>query len=166
MADGSKKNSILRLIIIILIIVNVDLVGGYIIGSKVIIPMFYKNEEFVEEIKDSTVEEVESVETKLPGQKKPLDSINLNPADSNGEIFSCDIVLEVEGQEMIDEITMRNYEIMDKLSTYLSYKTVEELNNPNNWEKYKKDMFDIVNSTLASGEISYLYVPAKIIQFE
>ena len=99
--------------------------------------------------------------------KIPLDSINLNPANSMGEIFSCDIVLEVETgkQGVIDEINNRDSEIMDKLSTYLSFKTVDELNNPNNWESFKKDMYGIVNSTLISGKITSLYIPGKIIQF-
>lgn len=155
-----------KLLVIILIVLIVDIIGGYIIGAKVLIPMFYKTDELVEDTDLSNKEGEKDKSLRKHGIEKALDAINLNPADSNGEIFSCDIVLDAEGQEVIDEITMRNYEIMDKLSTYLSFKTVEELNNPNNWEKYKKDMFDIVNNTLASGEISYLYVPAKIIQFE
>lgn len=155
-----------KLLVIILIVIIVDIIGGYIIGAKVLIPMFYKTDELVEDTDLSNEEEEKDKSLRKHGIEKALDAINLNPADSNGEIFSCDIVLEAEGQEVIDEITMRNYEIMDKLSTYLSFKTVGELNNPNNWEKYKKDMFDIVNITLTSGKILYLYVPAKIIQFE
>ena len=97
---------------------------------------------------------------------KPLDSINLNPAQSNGEIFACDIVLEAADEETANEIANRDFEIMDKLSTYLSFKTVDELNDPNNCETFKKDMFFIVNDILASGEILELYVPSKIIQFQ
>jgi len=154
-----------RLIVIILIVLIVDIIGGYIIGSKVIIPVFYRTEELVEYNEPSQEEEGKDKAAIKHGIEKSLDSINLNPANSNGEIFSCDIVLGAENQEVIDELTMRNYEIMDKLSSYLSFKTVEELNNPNNWEKYKKDMLDIVNNLLTSGVISYLYIPSKIIQF-
>ncbi len=155
-----------KLLVIIFIVLIVDIIGGYIIGSKVIIPVFYKTDELAENnvVSDESTEK--GGEAKVLGISKPLDSINLNPSDSNGEIFACNIVLEAENQIVIDEITLRNYEIMDKLSTYLSFKTVYELNDPNNWEKYKKDMFDLVNSSLTSGKITYLYVPFKIIQFE
>ena len=129
--------------------------------------MIYKDDELTGNT-ESTVTDREMVGgSKAPGTKIPLDSINLNPAGSSGEIFSCEIVLEVETgkQGVIDEINNRDSEIMDKLSTYLSFKTVDELNNPNNWEIFKKDMYDIVNSTLISGRITSLYIPGKIIQF-
>ncbi len=155
-----------KLLVIILIVLIVDIIGGYIIGVKVIIPIFYKTEELVEYNELSREEEEGGEAPRVQGIEKALDAINLNPADSIGEIFACDIVLAAEEQIVIDEITIRNYEIMDKLATYLSFKTVEELNNPNNWEKYKEDMFGIVNDSLASGKILYLYVPSKIIQYE
>jgi len=154
-----------KLLVTILIVLIVDIIGGYIIGTKVIIPIFYKTEELVE-YNELSQEEKGGEAPRVQGIEKALDAINLNPANSIGEIFACDIVLAAEEQIVIDEITIRNYEIMDKLATYLSFKTVEELNNPNNWEKYKEDMFDIVNDSLESGKISYLYVPSKIIQFE
>ena len=154
-----------KLLVTILIVLIVDIIGGYIIGAKVIIPIFYKTEELVE-YNELSQEEEGGKAPRVQGIEKALDAINLNPANSVGEIFACDIVLAAEEQIVIDEVTIRNYEIMDKLATYLSFKTVEELNNPNNWEKYKEDMFGIVNDSLASGKISYLYVPSKIIQFE
>ena len=154
-----------KLLVIILIVLIVDIIGGYIIGTKVIIPIFYKTEELVEY--NELSQEGEGGEApRMQGIEKALDAINLNPANSIGEIFACEIVLAAGEQIVIDEVTIRNYEIMDKLATYLSFKTVEELNNPNNWEKYKEDMFGIVNDSLESGKILYLYVPSKIIQFE
>jgi len=165
---AESKNSLVRLFVIILIIIAVDIIGGFLVGTKVIIPIIYKNDELTENIESSDTDREMVRGSKEPGTKIPLDSINLNPAGSSGEIFSCDIVLEVETgkQGVIDEINNRDSEIMDKLSTYLSFRTVEELNNPNNWERFKKDMYDIVNSTLISGRITSLYIPGKIIQFD
>ncbi len=166
MAEGKKK-SLIRLLVIINIIVAVNIIGGFLVGTKVIIPIIYKNEDLTENIESPDMNREMMGGSKEPGTKIPLDSINLNPANSSGEIFSCDIVLEVETskQEVIDEINNRDSEIMDKLSTYLSFKTVDELNNPNNWERFKQEMYDIVNSVLASGRITSLYIPGKIIQF-
>jgi len=161
-----KKSSTKRMIIIILIILLVVNIGGFLIGVKVIIPMFYEQEEFMDISEDSEIETSMESGTRAPGIKKALESINLNPAGSSGEIFSCDIVLEASDQMVADEITARDYEIQDKLATYLSFKTVDELNDPNNWIKFRKDMLNIVNSILAEGEIISIHIPQKIIQFE
>ena len=164
MAEEEKKSGMMRTLIIVGVILVVDLVGGYLLGAKVIIPMLYKPESLIEETK---AEEKNDKDTpNMPGIKKALEPINLNPSNSNGEIFSCDIVIEAEDQVVIDELDLRNYEIMDKLSTYLSFKTVEQLNKQENWDQYKQEMFDIVNNSLTDGKISAIYVPSKIIQFE
>jgi len=161
-----NKKSLIMLVVIILIILVIDVIGGFIVVSKVIIPMVYKSDEFAES-DESSAEKGKVEKTIRPaGIKKELDSININPAQSNGEIFACSIVLEAADEVTATEITSRDFEVMDKLSTYLSFKTVDELNDPNNWGAFKKDMFVIVNDILASGEILELYVPSKIIQFQ
>ena len=159
-----NKSFLIQLTGIIVIVLLVDIVGGFFIGKKVLIPILY-DDELVEDTQAS-VEQGDRETSRVPGIKKELDSINLNPSQSIGEIFSCNIVLEAGDQAVIDEITSRDYEIMDELSTYLSFKTVDELNDPNNWGTYKKDMYDVVNNILTSGNISSLYIPSKIIQFE
>ena len=161
-----NEKSLIMLVIIILIILVVDVIGGFLVVSKVIIPKVYKSEEFAGG-DGLSGENGEKGSTVRPlGIKKPLDSINLNPAQSNGEIFACDVVLEAADEVTATEITSRDSEIMDKLSTYLSFKTVDELNTPENWETFKKDMFKIVNDVLTTGEILELYIPSKIIQFQ
>ncbi|MFC1490707.1 flagellar basal body-associated protein FliL [Candidatus Latescibacterota bacterium] len=167
MAEKNKK-SLIRLLVIIVVIVIVDIIGGYVLGKKVIIPMIYKNDEYLESLVTQEEETVARGGTGTLGTPIELDTINLNPAESSGEILSCTIVLEIETNDMVlnDEIASRNSEIMDNLSTYLSFKTVDELNNPNNWDRFKKDMFDIVNNLLQEGNIQNLYIPGKIIQFD
>ena len=163
MAD-EKKGSLTKLLIIVLVILGVDIVGGLIIGVKVIIPMLYKTE--VTDTSEGEAKKENKEDTPdAPGIKHSLEPINLNPRSSNGEIFSIEIVLEATDQAVIDELTLRDYEIRDKLSSYLAFKTVADLNNPENWEQYKKDMSDIVNKSLSAGEISALYIPSKIIQY-
>ena len=165
MAD-EKKISTKNLIIIILVAVLIVNLGSIIIGVKVIIPMFYEKEEFVDVSEKLDSEGDTQSGTRVPGVKKALESININPVGSSGEIFSCDIVLEAPDDIVVTEITSRDYEIQDKLATYLSFKTVSELNDPNNWEEYRKDMLNIVNSILTEGEILSLHIPQKIIQFD
>ena len=165
MADD-KKSSTKSMIIIIFIVMLVVNIGSFLIGAKVIIPMFYEKEELSDISEDSDFETSDQSGTQAPGIKKALESINLNPAGSSGEIFSCDIVLEAPDQMVVDEITSRDYEILDKLATYLSFKTVNELNDPNNWTQFRQDMLDIVNTVLTEGKIVSLHIPQKIIQFE
>ncbi len=165
MADD-KKSSTLSMIIIILVIMVVVNIGSFLIGVKVIIPMFYQKEEITSKPKEVNLESGAESGTHVPGIKKALESINLNPSGSSGEIFSCDIVLEAPDEAVVSEITSRDYEIMDKLSTYLAFKTVDELNDPNNWIKFRKDMLNIVNSVLTEGEIISLHIPQKILQFD
>ena len=161
-----KKSSTISMIIIILVIMLVVNVGSFLIGVKVIIPMFYEKEEIIDIPKESDFKSNTQSGTQARGTKKPLESININPAGSSGEIFSCDIVLEAPDEVVVQEITNRDYEIQDKLATYLSFKTISELNDPNNWDKFRKDMLNIVNTVLTEGEIISLHIPQKIIQFE
>jgi flagellar basal body-associated protein FliL len=170
-AMSDNKGSVVRTLVIIIVIIIVDVVGGYFIGTKVIIPMLYKNEDVAgnpdakaENDKDKKNKKGEKSAVAVVLQKN-LEPINLNPAKSGGEIFSCQIVLVSEDQAVIDEITAKEIDIRDKISTYLSFKTVPELNEPANWEAYRKEMIDIVNKCLTAGKISSLLIPQKIIQF-
>ena len=164
MADN--KGSTRNFIIIVLVVILFVNIASFLIGVKIIIPMFYSEDEFLEATQAAEPsQDVESGGERQRGIKKDLASINLNPAGSGGEIFSCDIVLEAENELVEAEITRRDYEIMDRLSTYLSFKTIAVLNEPKNWDKFKKDMLDIVNSILTDGEITSIHIPQKIIQF-
>ena len=165
MAEGKKK-SFLTYGIIILVILLVDLIGGYFIGKKVL-NYVYNTEGMVENVEGQESEtEKNKEDTGTPGTMIPLEAINLNPANSNGEIFSCDIVLEAKDPAVVAELTSRNAQIMDKISTYLSLKTVQELNDAKSWDNYRKEMTDLINSMLSDGNISNIYIKQKIIQFE
>jgi len=159
----TTENSKAKLIIIIVAILAIDIIGGMLIGTKVIIPMLYPVEEFEEVSLDMVATSDDGI--KQPGIKHVLEPINLNPTNSNGEILSIEIVLEANDQLIVDEMVSRDVEIRDKLSSYLSFRTVDDLNNQANWIQYKEEMADIVNNSLSEGRISAIYVPSKIIQF-
>jgi flagellar protein FliL len=173
---SDNKGSVVRTLVIIIVIIIVDVVGGFFIGTKVIIPMLYKSEDIAAnpDAKAAKEKEKEKEKKKKKGGEggegeavlqKNLEPINLNPAKSSGEIFSCQIVLAADDPSVVEEITSKEIDIRDKISTYLSFKTVPELNEPANWETYRKEMTDIVNKCLTSGKISSLMIPQKIIQF-
>ena len=143
MADPGKS-SIMKLIIIVLIILIVDAVAGYFITKMFLIPYAYKTAEY----------------------EKISNAINLNPANSTGEIFSCQITLETRNQEVISELDNRDPQIKSIVLTYFRSKTVLELNDVSQQEKYIKDLMFKINSVLTNGEISYLYITDWIVQFD
>lgn len=164
MAEGKKK--LITYGGIILVILIIDIVGGYFVGKK-LLTYVYNTDELQENIEDESSEEQEdNGESGQLGTMINLEAINLNPANSMGEIFSCEIVLEVMDELIATELNNRNAQIMDRLSGYLSMKTVEELGDAKRWEIYRKEMVDIINSVLTNGDISNLYIKQKIIQFE
>lgn len=165
MAD-SNKNSIVKYGVIILVIVLLNVIGGFFVAKKLLDYAYNTNGAVVEETASANGEKPKAEKNAAPGIMLELEPINLNPSQSNGEIFSCDIVLEAASQEIIDELTTRNAQIMDLLSNYLSHKTVSELSEETKWEQYKQEMVDIINSVMTNGDISRIYVPQKIIQFE
>ena len=164
MAEGKKK--LITYGGIILVILIIDIIGGYFVGKK-LLTYVYNTDELQESIEDESSEDKEdNGESGQLGTMINLEAINLNPANSMGEIFSCEIVLEVMDELLAKELNDRNAQIMDRLSGYLSMKTVEELGDAKRWEIYRKEMVDIINSVLTNGDISNLYIKQKIIQFE
>jgi flagellar basal body-associated protein FliL len=161
----NKKKSIIRIIVIILIILVVDFVGGYFIGTMLLIPSAYKEDESLVNSEGLDIENT-GQKSEIPVHVKTLDAVNLNPANSNGEIFSCEITLEVSGPEVIDELNKRDSQVKDIILTYLSFKTVQELNDVSKREEYRKDMIGNINSVLTKGRISNLYITQWILQFD
>ncbi len=157
MAD-EKQSTVMKIAIIALVVLVVDVIAGFVI-IKFIIPQVYKTEAPAEE------KSGKGKDAQAPGIQKALAPINLNPAGSNGEILSVEIVIEGP-QEVIDEATAREAQIQDALTTYLSFKTVAELNDITKREDYKKEMLDRLNSILTVGALGSVYAPSWIIQFE
>lgn len=157
---GLKSN--LNFIIIILVIIVVDVVGGYIIGKKVLVPYAYNTPESMMESESAGIEEGEV--SSEPGLRRELEAINLNPANSAGEVFSCQITLEAASQEVIDELTLRDPQVKDIILTYLSFKTIPEISDVSRREEYRKDIIEKINSVLTSGQISNLYITQWILQ--
>ena len=149
--------------IIIVVILLVDAVGGYIIGKKVLVPYSYEREMIAGESESSTPEEGE-VSSEEFGFPHPLDAINLNPANSAGEVFSCTMTLAASNQEVITELTDRNPQIVDIIITYLSSKTIPELSDVTQRIEYRKEIVQKINSVLTNGEIINLYITQWIIQ--
>jgi flagellar basal body-associated protein FliL len=158
---GDKK-TLIKIAVIAAVILVVDVIAGYLI-LKIVIPKVYKTEEVSAEKKGK-----DKKTPSVPGLQKALAPINLNPANSAGEILSAEIVLEAgaDDQLVIDELTAREAQIQDILSTYLSFKTVAELNDISKREQFKKEMLDKLNAVLKQGKLTGLYTKSWIIQFE
>ena len=164
MADEpAKKNPWITIAIIVVAVLAVDVVGGFLI-FKFAIPMVYKSDSAVSVFEGK--KEKEGKGTLEVPLLKPLEPMVLNPANSSGEILATEIVLEAHDKAVIDEITVREAQIRDGILTYLSHKTVAELNDITKRDQFKKDILDRVNSQLRSGKATGLYTKSWIIQFE
>ena len=159
-------NKLVKWLAIVMAILCFDVVAGVYIGKKLLVPKLYGTEQYAQQQEAmAEKEKTPDVEDSTPGLMRPLDPINLNPANSNGEIFSCEMTIEANDQKVIDELTVRNSQIKDIILTYLSYRTVQELNDVANRTLYRDELKEKLNSVLTSGEISNLYITQWIIQY-
>ncbi|MBA7587454.1 hypothetical protein ES708_29483 [subsurface metagenome] len=142
----------------------VDIVGGYFIGKKILIPIAYDTDETMgnSEVSDDNVGVAPELEMPF---SRTLDSVNLNPAGSTGEIFSCQFTVGANEEAVIQELEKRDPQIKDIILSYLKVKTVSELNDVSKLEEIKSDIKARINSVLTSGEITHLYVTDWILQF-
>lgn len=158
-----KKSALKKILMIAGIVLLADVVGGFLI-LKYAVPMFYKTEtaggqtEKTEKKKDAKDLE--------PTKVAPLEAIALNPLNSNGELLSTEIVLESREDAVVEELKMKDAQIRDVIISYLSSKTVGDLNDITKREQLKKDMILKINAVLRSGKVTALYTKSWIIQFE
>lgn len=165
MADESAKRPLwIKIAVIAGIILVVDVVAGFLI-FKYAIPMVYKTEQTKAEEKKEKKKGKDGKELETPLLQKSLEAININPAQSSGEILSTEIVLETREQAAIDEFTAREAEMRDLIMTYLSYKDVASLNDISKRELYKKEILTKINALLKNGKFTGFYTKSWIIQF-
>lgn len=155
----------MNLIIIVLVILIIDVVGGYIIGKKVLVPYSYDREMTTGSGEGPDFDKKEGEKsTEAPGLVHQLEPINLNPANSAGEVFSVTMSLVTHDEPLLAELTTRDPQIIDIILTYLSAKTIAELNDVAQRDTYRKEMIEKINSVLTSGTVTDIYVTQWIIQ--
>lgn len=157
----ASKN--VNLIIIVLVIVVIDVIGGYFIGKKVLVPATYDRDMSEESTDGPEFEEGEGA-SEEPGTIHPLEPINLNPAISMGEVFSCSLSLVTQDPELVIELDMRNDQIVDIILNYLAAKTVVELNDVTMRDEYRTDITEKINAILTTGRITNLFITQWILQ--
>jgi len=153
----------MNLIIIIVVILLIDIVGGYIIGKKVLVPYSYEQEMTMGE-PDKASSEAGEMGSEEPGIPVQLEPINLNPANSAGEVFSCTMTLITQDETVVAELGERDSQVIDIILTYLSEKSIMELNDVSKRQEYRKDIVERINSVLTNGKVTSLYITQWIIQ--
>ena len=166
MAERNMK-SMLKFGGIILAIVIVDVAAGLFIGTKLLMPKLYSVEGDAEltELQDADTSGGEGGGSALPGFTLPLEPINFNPSNSDGEIFSCEMTLATDSREVITELNSRGPQIKDIILTYLSFNTAQELNDVSKRRQYRNDLVASINSVLTNGKITDLYITQWILSF-
>jgi flagellar basal body-associated protein FliL len=160
--EGQKKKSILvKIAVIVAIVLVADVVGGYFI-VKFAIPALYKTPEGAV-VKEKSKKKGTKPES--PGEQRVLEPINLNPANSAGEVLATEIVIEAEEKAVIEEVTLRDAQVRDIIHSYFASKTVPELGDITRRGQFKKDLMNNVNAVLKSGKITSLYFKSWFIQY-
>ncbi len=160
---GAKESALVKILLIAGIVLVADVIGGYLI-LKFAVPMIYRTELSGAQGENGGKKK-KGKEAEAP-KVKPLEPIALNPSNSGGEILATEIVLEAHDDAVIEELTLRDAQVRDIVITYLSTKTVTELNDITRRDQFKKDMLVKVNGALKSGKATALYTKSWIIQFE
>ena len=164
---AGDKNTILKYLIAFFAVLAINIALGLVIVDKIL------NYTYSTEDLDTLSSEVDENDDGVDGNSEsfgksvgPLD-INLNPRNSSGEIFSCSISFELPEDDETEEYTKKTNHIMDKLSSYLSMKTVEELSDQKQWDTYRKDMINIINKEILNKtKVINLFVTSKIISYD
>jgi len=160
----ADKKSMMSFMIIVVAILLLDIVGGYVIVKKFVIPQAYEAPTMQSGKVETTEAEEGSPEATAPGLPFELEPINLNPANSDGDIFSCQFTLEADDQVVIDELNQRVPQIKDIILNYLAVKTIPELSDVVQREEYRKDLIQRINAVLTSGKVKNMYITQWILQ--
>jgi len=160
--DGQKKKSgRVKIALIVAIVLVVDVVVGYFI-VEFAIPAIYKTQEGADSKEKNKKKESKP---ESPGEQRVLEPINLNPANSVGEVLATEIVIEAQQKSVIEELTLRDAQVRDIIQSYFASKTVVELSDISKRGQFKKDLVNNVNTVLKSGKITSLYFKSWFIQY-
>jgi flagellar basal body-associated protein FliL len=160
--NGQKKKSgLVKIALIVAIVLVADVVGAYLI-IKFAIPALYNTQESAASKEKSKKKDAKA---ESPGEQRALEPINLNPANSAGEVLATEIVIEAEQKSVIEEITLRDAQVRDIIQSYFASKTVVELSDISRRGQFKKDLVSSINAVLRSGKVSSLYFKSWFIQY-
>ncbi len=95
-----------------------------------------------------------------------LSDIVVNPKDAPESFLVVSIALEyqIKNENLPTELKNKDLLIKDKILTYFSLKTKNELQNIDNRENFKKDVKKEVNSLLIEGKITNVLFPQFVMQ--
>jgi flagellar FliL protein len=94
-----------------------------------------------------------------------LDNLVLNPANSGGSRFLLlTVALEVSSATTMDEFKKRDAELRDIILTSLGTKTVEQLTDITQREKFKTEISAAVETRFGKKTVKRLYFPQFVVQ--
>ncbi|HPM01756.1 MAG TPA: flagellar basal body-associated FliL family protein [Candidatus Cloacimonadota bacterium] len=180
--NNSGKISIL--IIIIIVVLQIILAGALYFfvfkkDDQNIKPI--KIEEKKNEDQKDSESDVEQLEQGKEGTTSPkvkakdylteyaianLSDIVINPKDSPESFLVVSIALEyqIKNENLPTELKNKDLLIKDKILTYFSLKSKDELQNIDNREIFKKEIKKDVNALLIEGKITNVLFPQYVMQ--
>jgi len=103
--------------------------------------------------------------TREDGLYYSIENLIINPADSRGERYLiASITIEMDNSQALTQIETQNAEVVDKINTLLSQRTVSQLNSISDRVEIKKEISMVINELLNQKSVRNLYFTKFVMQ--
>ena len=150
--EGKKKKPLLLIILIVLLVLVLGAVALFIFGEG--LPF----------LGDDSAADQPAVE-KPPQHSYEMDEFQVNLADPGTRRFlRMKIDLAYDDRGLSGEIEEREAELRSNIISVLRSKFVEDLEEPGGMENLERDLLDVINGVLDTGEVRAIYYKEFIFQ--
>lgn len=95
----------------------------------------------------------------------PLDAFTVNlKSDTGRRYLKATMALEIEGKELVHELTLKAPVIRDKIIRILSSKSLEEISSIKGKQKVSDEIMESLNAMIKDGKIKGIYFTEFILQ--
>jgi len=148
-------------IVIIGLVLAILVVAAYYVTRTYLLPRYeeYRIAKALEE------EEAQLTQVKPMGVVYALEGFTVNTLGSAGRRFIvADYVVEAPGEEVVEEIKIREPQIRNEFINYLRKQTSNQVLDLDFQEKSQGELMEILNKHLNSGQVDSLYYTRLILQ--
>lgn len=103
--------------------------------------------------------------TQEKGLYYSIENLIINPAKSEGERYLiASLTIEIDGSKALAQIETQHAEVVDRINTLLSQRTVSQLNSINDRVEIKKEISMVLNELLNKKSVRNLYFTKFVMQ--
>jgi len=103
--------------------------------------------------------------TQEEGLYYSIENLIINPAKSEGERYLiASLTIEIDDSKALTQIETQHAEVVDRINTLLSQRTVSQLNSINDRNEIKKEISMVINELLNKKSVRNLYFTKFVMQ--